>query len=106
TAQINAFLGNNNAGHLTNASNNINSALNRVKNFPWPFARGDFDFAKAVAEFQRVIQEGYKNLEEINVKLNEGLADTQKDLATKGLQIESLEKQITEKDMEIKNVLA
>ncbi|CAN0596728.1 unnamed protein product, partial [Ectocarpus sp. 12 AP-2014] len=47
--QINQFLGNNNAGHLTNATNNFNSALTRVKNLPIPVSKTDFNFSKKIA---------------------------------------------------------
>lgn len=106
TAQLNSFLGNNNIGHVNNATNNINSAINRVKNLPFPLTKGDFDFAKSITGFQRLAQEGYKSLEEANGKLQEALKSTETDLLTKKQQIESLEKLLAEKETEIKNALS
>lgn len=51
--QINSYLGNNNVGHLANANNNFNSALNRIRNFPLPFAKNDFNFSRALSNFQK-----------------------------------------------------
>lgn len=104
-AQLNAFMGNNNIGHVNNATNNINSAINRVKNLPFPLAKGDFDFSKVISSFQKLAEDNYKRLETLNSKIQEDLKATEKDLAAKKQQIETLEKQLVEKDTEIKNAL-
>lgn len=104
-AQLNAFMGNNNIGHVNNATNNINSAINRVKNLPFPLAKGDFDFSKVISSFQKLAEDNYKRLETLNSKIQEDLKATEKDLAAKKQQIENLEKQLVEKDTEIKNAL-
>jgi Tat protein secretion system quality control protein TatD with DNase activity len=48
-SQINSFSGNSNAGHLTNATNNFIAAINRIKNFPIPVAKADFNFSRKIA---------------------------------------------------------
>ena len=106
TAQLNSFVGNNNIGHVNNATNNINSAINRVRNLPFPLAKGDFDFSRVISNFQQLTQDNYKRLEEINNKSQADLKATEQDLVAKRQQIEALEKQLTEKDIEIKNALS
>lgn len=105
TVQVNSFLGNNNSGHLPNAVNNFNSALNRIKNLPLPLNKGDFDFSKVVATFQKTVEEAYLSLESLNRKLQEDLKTTQDDLVAKNAQITALQQQLTAKETEIKNVL-
>nr|WP_294901295.1 hypothetical protein [uncultured Pedobacter sp.] len=105
TVQINSFLGNNNVGHITNAINNYSSALNRVRNFPMPFSKGDFDFSKVIATFQKTLEEAYKTIEADNKKLQEYLKKIQEDLLQKNTQISTLEQVLTTKEVEIQNVL-
>lgn len=106
TVQINSFLGNENIGHITNAINNFNSAINRVRNFPMPLSKGDFDFSKVIAIFQKTVDESYKTIDAQNKKLQESLALTQQDLDSKNAQIVALQQQMTTKEAEIQNVLA
>lgn len=106
TTQINAFLGNNNPGNLTNATNNFYSALNRVRNLPFPVSKGDFDFSKSIADFQQIVQDKYEILEEENSKLKENLNTTEKDLVAKQNQIGEIEKKLAAKEAEIQNVLS
>ena len=67
-SQINTFVGNNNAGHKTNAQNHIHSAITRVRNLPLPFSKNDFNFSKTVANFEKTVLEKYKELEQENMK--------------------------------------
>jgi hypothetical protein len=106
TVQINAFLGNNNIGHVTNATNNSNSVLNRIRNFPFPFSKGDFDFSKSIAGFEQAATNGFKNLETINNNLQQELKKAQDDLVAKQTQLTNLESKLAAKEVEIQNVLA
>lgn len=106
TAQINAYLGNKNSGHITNAVNNLTSALNRVRNLPLLLSKGDFDFSKAVASFQSTIENAYKTLETEKTKLQEQLKNTEADLAAKNGLITTLQQQIAAKETEIQTVLS
>ena len=83
TVQINAYLGNDNIGHITNARNNYTSALNRVRNLPFPLSKGDFDFSKSIAGFEQTVVASYKNLEGINTKLLQDLQTAQDDILAK-----------------------
>lgn len=105
TVQVNTYLGNNNAGHITNAINNFNSALNRVRSFPMPLSKGDFDFSKVIANFQKTVEEAYKTIEADNKKLQENLKTIQEDLEEKNTQISTLQQQLANKEVEIQNVL-
>lgn len=105
-SQINSFLGNNNIGHLTNATNNFVSALTRIKNLPSPLSKSDFDFAKSITNFEKTAKEKYKNLEEINIKLKEELQTVQDSLISKQNQITEIGKKLEAKEVEIQNVLS
>ncbi|WHF51879.1 hypothetical protein QGN23_01045 [Chryseobacterium gotjawalense] len=105
TVQVNTYLGNNNAGHIANAINNFNSALNRIRSFPMPLSKGDFDFSKVIANFQKTVEEAYKTIEADNKKLQEDLKTIQEDLEEKNTQISTLQQQLANKEVEIQNVL-
>lgn len=102
--QINAFLGNSNAGHLTNATNNFNSALNRTRNFPLPFSKNDFNFSKAISDFQKTVKEKYDILEKENKNLKEAIEKFESDLNNKEEEILRLFKLIETKETEIQNL--
>lgn len=105
TNQINTFIGNNNIGHITNAINNLNSAITRTRNLPIPLSKNDFDFSKSVAHFQQTVQSAYEGLQVLNNKLKVDLEAAQNNLVTKQQKIEALEKQLADKQTEIQNVL-
>lgn len=105
TNQINTFIGNNNIGHITNAINNLNSAITRTRNLPIPVSKNDFDFSKSVAHFQQTVQSAYEGLQSLNNKLKVDLEAAQNDLVAKQQKIVTLEKQLTDKQTEIQNVL-
>lgn len=105
TAQINAYLGNKNIGHITNAVNNLTSALNRVRNLPLLLSKGDFDFSKAIASFQSTVENAYMNLESEKNKLQDQLKATEADLTAKNALLSNLQQQIAAKETEIQNVL-
>jgi len=105
TVQLNTFFGNNNTGHVQNAINNFNSALNRVRTLPVPISKGDFDFSKAIATFEETIKTSYSNLNEINKKLQEDVKSLKDNLTAKNAQITALEQQIANKEIEISNFL-
>lgn len=105
TNQINTFIGNNNIGHITNAINNLNSAITRTRNLPIPLSKNDFDFSKSVAHFQQTVQSAYEGLQSLNNKLKVDLEAAQNNLVTKQQKIEALEKQLADKQTEIQNVL-
>ena len=87
--QINSFIGNGNAGHLTNVNNNFNSALNRTRNFPLPFAKNDFNFSKAIANFQDSVRQRYESLEQENSELKQEINELKSDLETKTTEFQS-----------------
>lgn len=104
--QINSFLGNNNVGHITNATNNLHSTISRVRNLPFPFSKGDFDFSKTIASFEHAASVAYRNLEALNNTLQQQLKTVQDDLAAKQNQLANLETKVAAKEVEIQNVLS
>lgn len=103
-SQINAFVGNHNVGHLNNANNNFNSALNRIRNFPLPFAKNDFNFSKSISNFEKIVTEKYRNLEEENERLNSELQGFENKLKNNEVEIDNLSKLLTQKESEIQNI--
>ena len=99
-------MGNKNTGHITNAINNLTSALNRVRNLPLLLSKGDFDFSKAVASFQSTVENAYKSLESEKNKLQEQLESIEVDLTAKNGLISALQQQIATKETEIQTVLS
>ncbi|MCG2420094.1 OmpH family outer membrane protein [Aequorivita sp. F47161] len=103
-SQINSFLGNTNAGHLTNATNNFIAAINRIKNFPIPVAKADFNFSRKIAEFEKIAKSKYKSLEKEKDELQAELTNFKTDLTTKETEIQRLIKLIEGKETEIQNL--
>lgn len=106
TTEINNFIGNSNIGHIHNAINNLNTALSRVRTFPFPIKTGDFDFSRTVSTFQTTIETSYRELEIVNYKLKEDLKQTQTELDIRNIQIATIQQQLSAKESEIQNVLA
>lgn len=102
--QINTFLGNNNIGHINNAINNYYSALNRARNLPLPFAKGDYDFSKSIANFEQIIKEKYTALEDEKNELTKEIENQKADLQQKDSEIKKLFKLIESKETEIQSL--
>jgi hypothetical protein len=102
--QINNFLGNNNIGHINNAVNNFYSALNRVRNLPFPFTKGDYDFSKSIASFEQIMQEKYAALEDKKNQLAAEIENQKTDLSQKDTEIKRLFKLLEAKETEIQNL--
>jgi len=103
-SQINSFVGNNNKGHLNNATNNFNAALTKIKNLPIPVAKADFNFSRKIAEFEKIAISKYKSLVKKNDELKTKIANCKMDLTTKETEIERLLKLIEGKETEIQNL--
>lgn len=102
--QINTFLGNNNPGHLTNAINNFNSVLTRIRNFPLPLSKSDFNFSKKIANFESTVKKKYDSLQKENENLEKDIANFKTDLENKETEIKRLFKLLTDKETQIENL--
>lgn len=102
--QINSFSGNNNIGHLNNATNNFNAAINRVTGLPIPVAKTDFNFSRKIADFEKTAKIKYKSLEKEKEKLESQIKDIKTDLDSKEQEIKRLLDLINNKDTEIQNL--
>lgn len=103
--QLNTYLGNKNIGHLTNATNNFISALNRIKSFPFLISKGDFNFSDTISIFQNVVEEKYDEIKSKNESLEKELSELQDELNDKKTQLQNLEKKVADKETEILAVL-
>jgi predicted nucleic acid-binding Zn-ribbon protein len=103
-SQINSYVGNNNIGHLNNATNNFNSAITKIKNFPIPVAKADFNFSRKIAEFEKIAKSKYKTLEKEKDELKTEITKFKTDLTTKESEIQRLIKLIEGKETEIQNL--
>lgn len=102
--QLNSFSGNNNVGHLNNATSNFNAAINRIKGFPIPVAKADFNFSRKIADFEKIAKSKYKSLEKEKDELKTEIDNFKTDLSTKEDEIERLLKLIEGKETEIQNL--
>jgi hypothetical protein len=105
-SQINSFLGNDNVGHLNNATNNLNAAINRIRNFPIPVAKADFNFSRKIADFEKIAKSKYKSLEKEKDGLKSEIENFKTNLSIKETEIRRLLKLIEGKESEIQNLNA
>ena len=103
-AQINAYIGNNNVGHIPNAVNNINSALIYIKNFPIPYAKGDLNFSKSIVQFQKTVEEKLNQTENKKNELETKIEDLKLDLESKQTELNQIETKISTKEKEIESL--
>ncbi|MGD9581029.1 MAG: hypothetical protein AB7V50_06625 [Vampirovibrionia bacterium] len=103
-AQINSFIGNNNIGHLSNAENNLNTALVRVRNLPLPFSKNDFNFSKSISNFEGIVKSKYDEIEKENKLLKTELDKIKNGLIEKQTQINQITDLLTKKSTEITNL--
>jgi len=103
-AQINAFIGNNNAGHLNNANNNLNSTLNRIRNFPLQVSKSKFSFSKEVANFEKTVSQKYAQLEKENKDFDARLKQLNTLVESKQQELDKLNQLLTQKQTEITNL--
>lgn len=102
--QINTFIGNKNVGHLTNANNNLNSALSRIRNLPYPNPSDEFNFSSEIIRFQSLIKE--KN-EELNLQagqLKTELSDLESQIEARKTELNTIEQSIAAKQTEVNNL--
>lgn len=103
-SKINSYLGNNNVGNLTNAINNFIAAINRIKNFPIPVAKADFNFSRKIADFEKTAKSKYNSLEKEKDELKTEIESFKTDLTSKETEIQRLLKLIEGKESEIQNL--
>jgi len=102
--QLNAFIGNQNIGHLTNASNNLYTAISRVRNLPLPFSQNDFNFSKNISNFERIVQDKYKELESENKNLKVNIESLKAEIGTNNSELLRVSSILTQKEAEIQNL--
>lgn len=103
-SQINAFIGNNNEGHLNNAVNHFNAAISRIKNLPILPFENDFDFSSKVANFEKIVTSKYKLLEKEKNELKTEIDKVKNNLANRESEIQNLLSLIEGKEAEIENL--
>lgn len=104
--QINNYIGNNNIGHITNAVNNINSALTYIKNLPIPYSKGDLDFSKIISQFQQTVEDKLNQTEKTRAELETKIDTLKLDLEKKQTELSQLTTQITAKEKELETISA
>lgn len=104
--QINTFLGNSNEGHLTNAENNLKTAVNRSRNLISPFSSEEFNFSKSISSFEQTVSDAYTSLENKNQELQKSFEEIQSELAENKEILESQNQEIIAKEKEIENLTA
>lgn len=102
--QINYFASNENTAHLNNADANIESAINRMRYFPLPFSKNDFNFSKSISNFENLIKSKYNQIEVENKSLKNELTKIKSDLLLKQKEITQISNLLTTKINEINNL--
>jgi cell division septum initiation protein DivIVA len=109
--QINAFVGDKNTGHITNATNHLYTATSRGRNLPLPFLENDFDFSKNgfdfsknIAKFEKITKEKYDQLETENKELKKQFDALSKKLKETDEALENVNKTLEEKELKIKDL--
>lgn len=102
--QINNFLGNNNAGHLNNARTHLFACISRARNFPVPLSKGDYNFTKAIANFEKITNETIKSLIKQKNELARDIELLNQGLQTKNTELDKLSKLLAQKETEIQNL--
>lgn len=92
--EVNNFLSNTNQGHVTNASNNVDQALNMLGSWPSQTLRGGAaaQANKAFAEYRKEAEEAATTLREANAELQQRLAEA---AANHSSEIADLKAQVT-----------
>lgn len=103
-SQINSYTGNNNVGHLTNATNHLNSALNKIRNFPIPLTKSSFNFSRKIANFEKTVKNKYNALEKEKDDLGKEISNFKEELDKKNTKIEELTEQLKAKENQIENL--
>lgn len=103
-SQINTFIGNKNAGHITNAKNHLYSAITRVRNLPLPFSKNDFNFSKNISNFESIVKEKYNSLELENKELKESIEELNSEIKNNKAELKRISTLLTQKETEIQNI--
>lgn len=102
--QINNYIGNNNIGHITNAVNNINSALTYIKTLPIPYSKGDLNFSKVITQFQKTVEEKLSQTEKQRKEIAAKIDALKLDLDTKQNELNQLTSKISTKEKELETI--
>jgi hypothetical protein len=102
--QINAFVGNKNTGHITNATNHLYTATSRGRNLPLPFTTNGFDFSKNIAKFEKITKEKYDQLETENKELKKQFDALSKKLEETDKALENVNTTLKQKELKIQNL--
>lgn len=103
-SQINTFIGNKNAGHITNAKNHLHSAITRVRNLPLPFSKNDFNFSKNISNFESIVKEKYNSLEKENKELKASIEELNTEIKSNKAELKRITSLLTQKETEIQNI--
>jgi hypothetical protein len=102
--QINAFVGNKNTGHITNATNHLYTATSRGRNLPLPFTTNGFDFSKNIVNFEKITKEKYDQLETENKELKKQFDALSKKLEETDKALENVNTTLKQKELKIQNL--
>jgi hypothetical protein len=102
--QINAFVGDKNTGHITNATNHLYTATSRGRNLPLPFTTNGFDFSKNIVNFEKITKEKYDQLETENKELKKQFDALSKKLEETDKALENVNTTLKQKELKIQNL--
>jgi hypothetical protein len=102
--QINAFLGNFNNGHITNAISNANACLSKVRNLPFQATKGNSNYVKLLSNFDSLVKAKMELLNKENKALKNQITSLGKDLEKSNQDLKRLLNALIQKEKEIQNL--
>jgi hypothetical protein len=103
-AYLNNFLGDENAGHLTNSKNSIKSAISRLKSLPSPITDGDFNFSNEVTTYKKIVASKNEDLEREVSELKSNINKFDSEISKRKSELEAIEEAIKLKNVEIEKL--
>ncbi len=103
-SQVNNFLSSNNVGHLNSARTNLFSCITKARNFPVPISKGDYDFSKAIANFEDISSKKISSLSTQKEELSKQIIELSEKLKTKNQELDNLSSVIAQQKTEIQNL--
>ncbi len=103
-AYLNNFLGDENAGHLTNSKNSIKSAISSLRNLPSPITGGDFNFSNEVTTYKNIVASKYEELEREVLGLKSNITNFDAEISKRKSELETIEEAIKLKSVELEKL--
>ncbi|SEB49789.1 hypothetical protein SAMN04489761_1054 [Tenacibaculum sp. MAR_2009_124] len=103
-SQLNTYVGNENTGHLKNSKNSIISASNRIKNLPTLIQDSKFNFSSEIINFKNSVSEKNSEFDEELENLKGQLSSLDDEITDRMTELNSVKEELSEKQKEIEKL--